>query len=240
MPNTFNDSFSFPIPMEDEKTELPLLWATHYYVHKAKETDDGEPLLDKFGNPLGPKVSTEDWCKAAVEATIQVEDKTGKKTIYNYAAKPPQIQVNCKEYTPNYPEGRIRWQLANGPYGDGVPPVTGAPRMILIPYRSIAVERSQIPLTSVIYIPSARGVRIFPPSGEQDVNAPVLHDGYFYAADIGTAINGIHIDVFAGLSSKNPFPDFIKNTSSGTFTAYLIENREISDFLKKLHKTVTA
>lgn len=235
------DSFNFPVPTENEKKELLPLWATYYYVYKAKETSDGEPLLDKFGNPLGPKVSTEDWCKAAVEATIEVKDKNGKKTIYNYAAKPPQVQVDCKKYTPNYPEGRIRWQLANGPYGDGVPPITGAPRMILIPYRSIAVDRSQIPLISVIYIPAARGVEIFPPSGERDENTPtVLHDGYFYAADIGSAISGVHIDVFGGLYQGNPFPNFIKSKPTGTFTAYLIENREISDFLKKLHKTVTA
>ena len=226
-----SDSFDFPEPIPEEKINELALWATYYHVYNAKETDDGEPLLDKWGNPLGPKVSTEDWCKAAVEATIAVEDRSGKKTVYNYAAKPPEVQVDCSKYTPRFPKGRIRWKLAAGPFGDGVPPKPGEPRMILVPFRSIAVDESQkpIPFQSVLYIPAACGCKITLPSGKT-----ALHDGYFYAADTGTAITNFHIDVFGGLSHENPFPNFIKNQNF-TFPAFLIKNARISEILGKMH-----
>jgi hypothetical protein len=68
----FNDSFGFPEPTPEEKIKELHLWTTYYHVYQAKATEDGEPLFDKSGKPLGPKVSTEDWCKAAIEATIAV------------------------------------------------------------------------------------------------------------------------------------------------------------------------
>ena len=227
-----NDSFDFPEPKQEEKIkELPL-WATYYHVYHAKATDDGEPLLDKSGNPLGPKVSTEDWCKGAVEATIAVEDEKGRVTVYNYAAKPRQVQVDCSKYTPRFPQGRIRWQLARGPFGDGVPPRRGELRMILVPFRSIAVDESQtpIPFKSVLYIPKARGYKITLPSGKT-----VLHDGYFYAADTGSAIKDFHIDVFGGISHDNPFPNFIRGKDKN-FEAFLIKNAWISETLWKMHE----
>lgn len=229
----FDDSFNFPEPAPGDEIKELSLWATYYHVYHAKATDDGEPLLDKLGNPLGPKVSAEDWCKAAIEATIAVEDKNGKITVYNYAAKPRQVQVDCSKYTPRFPQGKIRWQPATGPFGDGVPPRRGAPRMILVPFRSIAVDESQTPLPfqSVLYIPNARGSKITLPSGKI-----VSHDGYFYAADTGTAIKNDHIDVFGGMSHDNPFPDFIKGKDF-VFRAFLIRNDRISESLGRLHES---
>jgi 3D (Asp-Asp-Asp) domain-containing protein len=117
-----------------------------------------------------------------------------------------------------------RFKAVAAPFGLG----TGGYQ--LVPFRTIAVDRSQIPLGSVIYIPAARGVSITLPSGEQ-----VLHDGYFFAADVGGAIRGNHIDVFIGVADRNPFP-FVKSRASGSFEAYLVEDPEISRILTAMHR----
>lgn len=226
-----DDSFDFPEPTPDDQVQELSLWATYYHVYHAKATQNGEPLLDRSGNPLGPKVSTENWCKAAIEGTIAVEDGGGNVTVYNYAGVSRRTQVDCSRYTPRFPNGRIRWKSANGPFGDGVPPRPGEPRMILVPFRSIAVDERQIPIPfqSVLYIPSARGFRITLPSGQS-----VLHDGYFYAADTGGAIQNDHIDVFGGTSHDNPFPNFVRGENF-RFPAFLIQNARISENLRELH-----
>jgi len=222
-----HDLFDFPAPAENNIVKKLSLWATHYYVHKVKATDNGEPLLDMSGKELGPKIPARDWCLAAVEGTIGVEDKDGQIKTYNYAGTGNKIQVDCSKVVPNLPAtGKVRWRVSNGPYGDGVKD------MILVPFRSIAVDKKQTPISykSVIYIPAARGVKITLPSG-----TVVEHDGYFYAADTGGAIKNTHIDVFGGISAKNPFPNFIKSSATKTFEAILIENNEISKVLEKLH-----
>ncbi|HEY9617402.1 MAG TPA: DUF3747 domain-containing protein, partial [Microcoleaceae cyanobacterium] len=48
------------------------LWSTYYYVHRAPHTPNGQPLLDLSGNDLGVRLSSQDWCAAAVEGTVQV------------------------------------------------------------------------------------------------------------------------------------------------------------------------
>jgi 3D (Asp-Asp-Asp) domain-containing protein len=226
-----NDSFDFPEPMPDDQIQELSLWATYYHVYHARATENGEPLLDRSGNPLGPKVSTENWCKAAIEGTIAVEDN-GNVTVYNYAGVSRRNQVDCSRYTPRFPNGRIRWKLSNGPFGDGVPPRPGEPRMILVPFRSIAVDERQVPIPfqSVIYIPAARGIRVTLPPGQS-----VLHDGYFYAADTGSAIRDSHIDVFGGTSHDNPFPNFVRGENF-RFPAFLIQNARISEILREMHQ----
>ena len=102
--------------------------------------------------------------------------------------------------------------------------------MILIPYRSIAVDKTVIPYGTVIYIPAARGQQIRLPSGQT-----VRHDGYFYAADTGGAIKRNHIDVFGGTFKDNPFPNFIKSDSERTFEGYLISDSHIKEKLRLAH-----
>jgi hypothetical protein len=62
------------------------------------------------------------------------------------------------------------------------------------------------------------------------------HDGYFYTADTGGAIKGNHIDVFGGVFTRNPFPDFIKSDASQTFEAFRINDRAIVGALGVLHR----
>ena len=62
----------------------------------------------------------------------------------------------------------------------------------LVPYRTIAVDPKVISIGSVVYIPAIRGIRL--PTGE-------IHDGYFLAHDIGSAIKRKRIDIFVGSES---------------------------------------
>ena len=92
------------------------------------------------------------------------------------------------------------------------------------------MDRTFIPIGSVVYIPEARGKTFVLPSGKS-----VAHDGYFFAADVGGAIKDNHIDVFLGISTTSPFP-FIKSRKDRTFSAFLISNNQIVKALESLHK----
>ena len=228
------DPFDFPEPPQGRVARQLRLWATHYYVYRAQHVADGEPLLDARGNPLGPRVSRRDWCGAAMQGTIIVTDDTGRETVYTFDSKPTTgpMQVNCRDLTPKNPEGRIRYHLSRGPFGEGVDPDRDGVRMILVPFRSIAVspQGSGIAYRSVIFIPAARGRQVTLPSGQT-----AIHDGYFFAADAGSAIQGLHIDVFGGDSNRNPFPNFITSRDTGTFDAMIIDDPQISTALAQMH-----
>jgi len=70
-----------------------------------------------------------------------------------------------------------------------------------IPYRTIAVDRSLIPIGSVVFIPSARGSTLHLPDG-----SVAYHDGFFIAGDTGGRIRGAHIDVFCGEQTDECIP----------------------------------
>ncbi|MBF2027799.1 MAG: hypothetical protein IGS48_13720 [Oscillatoriales cyanobacterium C42_A2020_001] len=206
------------------------LWATYYHIHHAQTASSGEPLLDKHGQRLGPMLSHEDWCRAAIQGTVRVSHARGE-TVYTFSGRGDSPQTNCAAYfTSLAPDvlnkvNRARFTVSPTLYGEGTR------KYKLVPYRTIAVDRSQIPLGSVLYIPAARGQLITLPSGDR-----VYHDGFFYAADVGSGIQGNHIDVFLGISSQNPFL-FITSRSSGTFQAYLIQDPDISGALYALHRS---
>ncbi|MGZ3693209.1 MAG: 3D domain-containing protein [Bdellovibrionota bacterium] len=80
-------------------------------------------------------------------------------------------------------------RIIDAPYGLG-----SYKRTPLEPFRSIAVDPKVIPLGSTVYIYEARGMAL-PPGAD---GTPVFHDGYFRAIDIGSMINGTHIDVYSG------------------------------------------
>lgn len=205
------------------------LWATYYYVHRAQSVAGGYPLLDPTGRALGPTLSHKDWCYASLQGTVQVVNGQ-VPTTYNFASRSSRSQVDCSSFFSSLSSSVLRamstsrFQAVAAPFGLG----TGGYQ--LVPFRTIAVDRSQIPLGSVIYIPAARGVPITLPSGEQ-----VLHDGYFFAADVGGAIRGNQIDVFIGVAERNPFP-FVKSRASSAFEAYLVQDPEISRILTAMHR----
>ena len=99
--------------------------------------------------------------------------------------------------------------------------------------RTIAVDPKVIPYGSTLYIPDARGTEVTLPDGTK-----VTHDGYFFAADAGGLIKGIHIDVFVGTTNpytKNPFPKWLRSSANGSFKAYIVKDPTVSTSLKSLH-----
>lgn len=204
-----------------------LLWATQYLVHQAPYTDTGISLKNVNGSPTGAKLTLCDWCNAALEGTVLTTDKNGKKLTLNFAKQGTNKQVDCGKCFKKYGDkglGRSLYYVAKGTYGDGVNGLQ------LIPFRTVAVDKTKIPIGSLIFIPDAVGVEIILPDGSKS-----KHDGYFFAADVGGAIKLNHIDVFTGLYSKNPF-GFIKSNSTKTFKAYLIPDGLLKQSLQEIHK----
>lgn len=221
--------FDLPEPADSARIKELKLWSTFYFVHQAKASSasGAVPLRDPGGNPLGPKLVKKDWCNAALEGTVRVEDPVNIFETYNFAKRGSTVQTNCS--FPSLPTATVQamnrslFALAKGPYGDG------AGDFILVPYRTIAVDKSVIPLGTVIYIPDAKGKEIVLPSGNK-----VKHDGYFFAADVGGAIKNNHIDSFLGITDKNPF-SHVRSSATATFKAFVIKDSQIQDNLKKLH-----
>ncbi|MBX3300514.1 MAG: hypothetical protein KF736_13765 [Acidobacteria bacterium] len=206
------------------------LWSTYYYVHEAKYDESGISLNDKNGDPTGVRLASCDWCDAAVEGTVRTFDKNGKAITLNYAKAGTELQCDCQASCPKYASygnkkiGYTLWAPARGEYGDGVSGYK------LVPYRTIAVDRTFIPIGTLIYIPAAVGVIVTLPSGDK-----ARHDGYFFAADVGGDIKSNHIDTFFGLKAKNPF-DHITSVAEGTFDAYIVKGSSVETELKLLHR----
>ncbi|MBF2027539.1 MAG: DUF3747 domain-containing protein [Oscillatoriales cyanobacterium C42_A2020_001] len=222
------DTFNLPQPNNATLAQLPSLWATYYYTHQAQAAASGYPLLDLTGNNLGVTLSQRDWCAAALEGSVQVANGQQILGTFNFAGRGDTAQVDCFPFYPRLKSlpatNRVRFKLSNTPYGEGV----GGNQ--LVPYRTIAVDKTMIPIGSVVYIPEARGTVVTLPSGQQAV-----HDGYFYAADVGAAVKENHIDVYLGVAERSPFR-FVQSTPSATFTAYLIKDPQIQITLASQHR----
>lgn len=218
------------LPANPNQLQPISLWATYYHVHRARSVPQGYPLLDDFGHPLTPPLSAEDWCRAALQGVVQVADDQGNFRTFNFSSRGDSAQVNCAPYFSSLSAdvaqkvSRVRFQVSVSNYG------YGANRRLLVPYRTIAVDKTVIPIGSVIYIPEARGQTITLPTGEQ-----VVHDGFFFAADAGSAIRGNHVDVFVGVSGEHPFP-FITSNAKGTFKAYLVQSTDLAKVMDALHR----
>ncbi|MBT5231130.1 MAG: hypothetical protein HOM11_12730 [Methylococcales bacterium] len=223
---------AFALASPDVSREQALdLWATYYYVHGTESTDAGYSLLTPKGHGLGGKVSHKDWCYGALQGTIRVKNEHGHAKVYNYAGRSRTQQVDCSAYF-SLPKkilkkvGKVRFGPAIGPFGDGVQ------GMILVPYRTIAVDQRKIPYGSVVFIPEAKGVKVTLSNGQS-----FLHDGYFFAADTGSAIKHTHIDVFIGDSGTNPFASFVTSQASGKFKAYVVDSDLLGEQLASIHRS---
>ena len=62
----------------------------------------------------------------------------------------------------------------------------------LVPFRTLAVDPSVVPLGTVVYVPALDGVRL--PTGE-------THDGLCLAQDTGQGIEGQRVDIFVGFEN---------------------------------------
>ncbi len=222
------NGFGYPAPVGVDTLPRDSFWATYYLVHQAAYADSGQALLRADGTETGAQLDLCDWCSAAIEGTVLTTDSLGESLLLNYAGKSELEQVDCSRCPKykNYPNKgirRTRWALANGPFGDGVQGYT------LVPYRSIAVDLSRIPIGSVVFIPAAVGVPLTLPDGSHSV-----HDGYFFAADIGGDIKGNHMDVFLGTREENPFP-FVQSRSGAVFAVMRVEDERLQTYFSLVH-----
>ena len=175
-------------------------------------------------------ISQKNWCLGAMEGTLIVTKSDGETVTYNFDGTASARQTSCKAYFSKLSESKLaaiertRFRLAKGPYGDG------ADDFVLVPYRTLAVDRETIALGTALYIPKARGVKIKLPDGSS-----ATHDGYFFAADVGGAIKNNHVDFFLGTSLVNPFK-FVTSDDSSSFVAREVVNSDIILFLRGLHQ----
>lgn len=216
-----HEKFQFDLPEHNGRNQSTL-WATYYYLPEVQSLSSGYPLRDMKGQKLGPVLSHKNWCFAAMEGSVRVIGENGKADTYNYAGTASGNEVNCKAYF-SWNVSKTKFKHARGEYGDGVR------SYMLVPYRTIAVDRNVIPYGSIVYIPSARGNVITLPDGSK-----TTHDGYFFAGDTGGAIKGTHIDVYIGVAKKNPF-SWVKSRESGTFKAYIVNDPVIKEKLTNIH-----
>lgn len=223
-----NDDFDYSAPTESEKVSSVNLWATYYYLHVGKANTGNNAIRDIKGKPLGPTLSLEDWCMAAMEGSAVFEMNDGTVEVFNYAGSNGLNKVDCSRFFRKSKVGGTKFQLAKGRYGDGV--YVNKKLFILVPYRTIAVDKSIIKPGTLIYIEAARGAEIIEENGRK-----IIHDGYFMAGDAGGDIHGNHIDVFVGMQKDANFFPWIRSTSTKQFKAVVVKNKRISDELTNLH-----
>ncbi|MBP9680011.1 MAG: hypothetical protein KBD76_01285 [Bacteriovorax sp.] len=217
------EKFNFAEAPIAELGEPIVLWATNYHLPEIINGTGDVPLRDISGVELGPTLTLADWCKSALEGSVRIIFNDGNIETYNYHTTSEYFPNDCSAYYA-FKLGKTKFRKARGPFGDGV----GDFR--LAPYRTVATDPTLIPTGSVLFIPEARGVLINLPSGQS-----IVHDGYFFAGDVGGAIKLNHIDVFIGTHTDSSFFPWIGNMKTKTFNAFLVKDQVIIDSLTQLH-----
>jgi 3D (Asp-Asp-Asp) domain-containing protein len=224
------DDFQFAAP-ENQKELVPKkLWSTQYYIHEF-QSGGTIPIVYANGELSGFYADTCDFCTASLEGTAFVKDSSGTVTVINFAQSGDSSWVNCracKRFSSSKLNvgswGRTLWTKSEG-FGNGVK------NYRLVPFRTIAVDKTEIPYGTVVYIPAVRGKVILLPNGQE-----VVHDGYFFAGDTGGAIKKNHIDIFTGIYQGNPFPEVIKSNENKMFDAFIVSDAKIVELLTGLHQ----
>lgn len=193
------------------------LWATRYFAAQLPSRESGVPLRSMRGKNLGPLLSREDWCTAAMEGTVIVDG-----VVYNWAGTMEPPQANCA----HDPSELVRFMKVDAPYGLGVE------SRHLQPFKSLACDIGRAGAATPwlnggfaevgqkVFIPAAVGATL--PDGSR-------HDGIFVCEDMGEMITGNHIDVFVGpvqggdpeAAKIDPF-SFVHSTPSMQFDAYVL------------------
>jgi 3D (Asp-Asp-Asp) domain-containing protein len=212
-----NERYSSLVPAAQESAKMAQAEIDRF--HKAygllllalENTDPQKKYLGIKGEPGLPPPAAKDLLSNGVSELVTsyrlpleihypgVKDtvvKVGKTEIKVTAAFAKQLQL---QGTAVLADGRMVNAAGGGTYAFvrivSAPYGVGAfHRAPLEPFRSIAVSPKVIPLGSLVYIHEARGMPL--PMGGSGV--PEFHDGYFRAIDVGSMINGTHIDIFSG------------------------------------------
>jgi 3D (Asp-Asp-Asp) domain-containing protein len=212
-------AFALDAPLPQTLGPDLKLWATHYHTPivtpAPKEISAAFPLIGRDGTWISPPLRHKDWCEAALQGSVSVREGR-KSTAYVFVDANGPEQTNCDEFLGNLSDTvktatrRARFKAVSHPLGCGVRNIP------LMPFRTVAVDTSIIPIGSVIYVPELRG-RAFRREGKD-----MVHDGYLFAGDRGGAIRGKHIDVFMIDQKDIPFEDIFASISSRTFEAHIV------------------
>ncbi len=195
------------------------LWATYYHmptVRPSWTSVAAKPLIDRKGNAVSPPLAIKDWCDAAMQGSIWVDNGKDAPTAYMYVDSGGPEQVACDRYFGDLSGGiksatrRARFQPFHHPKACDVRNIP------LMAFRTIAVDRDRVKMGTVYYVPKLRG-KTFWSDGEL-----FTHDGYLIASDTGGAIEGNHIDMFVDDADVDPFPDIVRSNSRSTFEAFVI------------------
>lgn len=225
--------FTLPPPDADAGQAVTDLWSTHYHLWQSTEVaaQDGFVVLDADDQPFPADdpihLDGRDWCFTALEGSGQVQRLDDSSITINYAGQ-GDVHVECDQWLGGRwrSQGRVRFGTAVGPYGDGVED------WVLVPFRTIAVDRDQqtIPYGRAVFVPEAVG-QPFDHEGRR-----YRHDGWFFAADTGGAIRDQHLDTFTGATADNTLGHVTSSPDTPRFDARVLPvDDDVAGLLERLH-----
>lgn len=196
------------------------LWATYYHmptVRPSWSSVAAKPLIGKNGKAVSEPLSISDWCDAAMQGSIWVDNGKDEPQAFMYVDSRGPEQVVCDKHFGELSE-RIKSATRRARFAPFYHPQACDVRVIpLMAFRTIAVDRDKIKMGTVLYIPKLRG-KTFWNAGEI-----FTHDGYVVASDTGGAIENNHIDMFVADANVAPFPDIVRSNPRYTFDAYFVD-----------------
>lgn len=232
------DNFNLDAPVHTNDAAKHWIWVTAYVVRIAQAVSSANavPLLDSHGHATGISLSHLDWCNAAMEGTVTVQITKGVARTFNYDHGATADSTNCSDVFPHVPGSKVSAVNkslfsevpADAPFGLGA-----SPKYRLVPYRSIAVDRSpgsMFPLGTLLFIPKLKGVALTLPNGKK-----ISHDGYVMAVDTGGLIQGSHIDFFKGIDANGQPPPAVASTATHPIDAYVVDDEHVRAVLTADH-----
>ena len=125
------------------------------------------------------------------------------------------------------PEIAPDWVMRASLYHGGAPGVGGRDSLgcPTVAMRTAAIDRNVVPRRTILFIKETVGMPM--PDGS-------VHDGYWYASDVGGAIKGARIDLFTGSGKGSMAPMMKLNmravtvTRAGTFEGCPRADRQIA------------
>ncbi|MDP3738135.1 MAG: 3D domain-containing protein [Hyphomonadaceae bacterium] len=220
----------------DKKGKAMKLWATYYHMPTLRPSLSNitaRPLLGRNGKAISPPLSVQDWCDAAMQGSVWVDNGVEEPTAYMYVDSRGPEQNTCDKYFGELSvriksaTRRSRFIAFHHPQACDVRPIP------LMAFRTIAVDPDKIKMGTVLYVPALRGL------GFWDNGELYAHDGYVVASDRGGAIEGNHIDMFVDNAAGSPFPDVVRSNPRHTFEAFVMDkNSPAARALKSAHEVV--
>jgi 3D (Asp-Asp-Asp) domain-containing protein len=209
--------------LDSPKAKKMKLWATYYHmptVRPSWTSVAAKPLIGRDSKPLSPPLSTEDWCDAAMQGSVWVDNGKDEPTAYMYVDSRGPDQVTCDKYFGELSAG-IKSATKRARFVEFHHPQACDVRVIpLMAFRTIAVDRDKFKIGTVFYIPTLRGL------GFWNDGQLYTHDGYVVASDTGGAIEGNHIDMFVANATVEPFPNVVRSNPRHTFEAYVVDQAD--------------